>query len=92
MSKDIDTKQLESLYESISVKEGSIKIATWNSHTDNSITHMLSYDPNADVFIDISVQGNNVIEQKEIDGSDTEKYSEWYDKDIISKMSMARQS
>lgn len=90
--RDKDTKDLELLYEAIKPKEGPIDVASWKSHTDNSITHILTYNPETDTFIDQSVSGSNIVEQKEVDGSDIEKYSKWYDNDILRKMSIIRQA
>jgi len=70
---------------------GNIKIANWPSHSDSSITHMLSYNQKENVFIDFSIDvNNNIIERKEIDGNDIEKYSKWYTKEILEKMVVAR--
>jgi len=87
--RDKDTKTLEALYENVNGGPGKIFVAKWQSHTDSNITHILSYNPDSNTFIDISkdIKGM-VIERKEIDGAELEKYAEWYDSKLLNKMNI----
>jgi hypothetical protein len=84
--KDNDTKQLQALYESVNSKPGPISVTTWPSNTDSSVTHSLTYNPVTNTFIDLASSKGNIIERKEIDGADLQKYVKWYPAEIINKM------
>jgi len=87
--RDKDTKTLEALYENVNGGPGKIFVAKWSSHTDPTVIHTLTYNPDNNTFIDISIvaQGD-IIERKEIDGSNLEKYTKWYDSKLLNKMSI----
>jgi len=85
--KNNDTKKLELIYEFVDPSAGSVLIDVWESNTDKSIVHTLSWDPKNNVFIDVSKdKTGNVIERKEIDGKDIDKYSKWYSQEVLTKM------
>lgn len=84
--KDNDTNKLETLYESVNAKPGPVAVATWPSHKDKTVIHTLTYSPTPNIFIDIATSNGNVIERKEVDGNDLQKYINWYTPEIINKM------
>jgi|GEM_PF-6475987 len=89
--KDKDTVLLENVYtkiyfENVNGGQGDIKIAQYPSNTDSSITHYISFDSSKNIIIDISANSGNIIERKEIDPTDIEKYSKWYSEDVFSKI------
>ena len=74
------------LSEAVSDVPGEIEVDSWKSHTDGTVTHYLSWCPKKKIFIDLAKKDGNVIERKEIDQADIDKYEKWYKPETLEIM------